>query len=176
MRLNDSQLYVAQLEEPPLLSSWLHHPHSLTDKLHSLTGASALQHLFEGWVLPSFWDRRMLGLNEKVYQREVLMNSKDQTAWYARTLIPKACYEANADFFGRLAHESMRDLIFGQTQVVAVQRVMYSVDKSCIEFYWVKNHCPNREGLLWVRYCEYRLGESSFHLFELLFPELGHLA
>lgn len=178
MQIDDKHILTADVQAPLGLSQWLNHELSLTDKLVNCTGNAELEVISQRWATTSYWDRNVLNIVEpQVFQREILMRSHGKEYWYARSLIPQSCYEANPEFFDRLKNESIRNLIFNNPEVVRSQLVTYPVNSHCLEYYWVKNHLPSVNGPLWVRFCRYLYaGIQPFFLFELLFPELENLS
>ena len=100
MLINGHKLYLADVKEPPTLSSWIHYQQSLTDKLQQATGSANIVLLSQQWVKPSWWDKYLLMIDDPViFQREITMQSQDVAYWYAKTLIPQQCYDLNPDFF-----------------------------------------------------------------------------
>ena len=177
MLINGHKLYLADVKEPPTLSSWIHYQQSLTDKLQQATGSANIVLLSQQWVKPSWWDKYLLMIDDPViFQREITMQSQDVAYWYAKTLIPQQCYDLNPDFFNRLQQESVRNLVFDCEQVKRVQMLSYPVDINCIEYSWAKKYLPKLETELWVRYSEYSfLDQESFYLLEILLPELAQV-
>jgi len=170
-------IYRASVKESQGISSWLHHQHSLTDKLKEATGSAQVKILSQSWRDLSWWETYLLGVSDgTMFHREILMSSHDKPFWYARTMIPETCYQSGSDFFGRLAHESIRNLIFDNDDVHRIALVTYPIDRQCTEYYWVKQHLSDTQTPLWVRLAEYSyLGKHSFYLVEVLFPELERL-
>jgi chorismate--pyruvate lyase len=177
MWINNNPVCRATIENPAFLNEWREHQYSLTDKLEQKTGSSSLNLLAQEWVRPSWWDRYLLGIkDESMLQREIIMQHQSQSYWYARTIIPKPCYEQHADFFKRLQQESLRELLFHNPKVQRLQFINYPVDRHCLEFYWVKKYLPAVEDLLWVRLAEFSLKPFSFYLIEILLPQLQELS
>ena len=164
----------AQIQVAPGLRDWLYTVKSLTDKLYTQYGSADLTVLSQKWLSPNWWDQHMLGIYEtKLLQREILMKSKQVPYWYARSIIPASCYMLNPDFFERLQHESIRNLIFDNEQVERVEMITYSVNQFCLEWYWVSKYVPAIDTPIWLRLIEYRfLSQQSFYVLELLLPEL----
>lgn len=174
MQINGHKLLNLNIKEPQALSPWIHHKESLTDKLQAEKGHAKLELLQQGFQRPDWWAINLLMLTDTlVYQREIMMRSHGLACWYARTIIPASCYQFGKAFFQRLEQESVRNLIFDNADVHKVQKLSYSIDASCQEFYWVKKYIPNLEGNLWVRYSELSYKNfASFYLLELLLPGL----
>ncbi|MBA2649953.1 MAG: chorismate lyase [Legionella sp.] len=158
------------------LSTWINHQHSLTDKLQAIHPDIVLKRMSQEWTKPSWWDTHHLKIyTDALFQREVILYSQNIAYWYAKTIIPKPCYDLNPAFFNRLERESLRNLIFDGQEVHRVHRSAYLINDTCIEFYWVKKYFPQITQDLWVRFSEYSYKELSFYLLEMLFPELGAL-
>ncbi len=155
------------------LEKWLYYDQPLTDKLSNLSGDAKLKLLFQNWVESTDWDKKVLGINEKIFQREIFMTSHNDIFWYARTIIPFACYSTQPDFFNNLNKESVRKLIFNNDKVHLVQRVVYSINTDFIEFDWMKKYLSSLQGEFWVRLAEFKFqNNNSFYLIEILFPQL----
>ncbi len=167
-------LLAAESNAPQSLLPWLHHHGSLTDKLKLAQGSVNLVVLSQQWVLPTWWDVFFLKIiGNHVFQREILMTSQNKDYWYARTVIPESCYRKGEEYFGRLADESIRNLIFNGDSVHLVNRMTYAVDVNCLEYFWVKKHLNLSAQQLWVRLTEYSyLNIDSFYVVEILLPEL----
>jgi chorismate lyase len=163
-------------EIPIGLDAWLNHDKSITDKLIQLTGEAELEVLSQQWISAKWWDIHVFLIKEPIFQREIFMKSKERVYWYARTVIPQSCYRLESDFFKRLEHESIRNLIFNEPKVSLVQKVVYPINPQCIEFHWISNYLNNLHDILWVRLAEYSFtGSSSFYLIEILFPDVRWL-
>lgn len=156
---------------------WLQHNQPITDKLISLTGAAQLELCSQQWTSATFWDVYFLNISEKnIFQREILMKSHEQVYWYARTIIPESCYELEPDFFKRLYHESIRNLIFNEHKVTWIQRKIYPINAQCLEYYWVKQYLSPQPDILWARITEFSFQKKgAFYLLEILFPQLEEL-
>lgn len=174
MRINSNSILSTDIKESKLLSEWLNHKNSLTDKLLSAKGSVDLELLSQKWVKPTWWDNYLLPIkSDLLFQREIMMRSQNIDYWYARTIIPQQCYSLNPKFFYRLEHESIRNLIFGNEDVERVNMACYTIDKQCIEFHWVKKYINTLKGTLWVRFAEFSFQRlESFYLMEILLPEL----
>jgi chorismate lyase len=178
MFFNKQPLFFVETPQSECFKAWAEHQHSLTDKLVQLKGSSQLEVLFQNWIKPNWWDTYFLQINDElIYQREIIMRHNHTEYWYARTVIPETCYEAAPEFFDRLNSESIKNLIFGESQVSCSNRICYPVDEQCLEFYWVKKYMSDTKGTLWCRLAEYQFQhKASFYLMELLLPELGTVA
>lgn len=167
--------YVQQC--PDSLREWLESPTSLTDKLRNKTGNAELEVLSQGWLESSSRELEFLGIvSGPTMQRDIMMHSGGCSYWFAKTIIPNACYCLDNDFFNRLKSESIQRLIFGEPRVQLVERKSYSIDQSCPEFCWVQNYKNDIQGILWVRLSEFTfLQQETFYLMEILLPELENL-
>lgn len=166
----------AQCSKPFL--EWLNYKQSLTDKLRNVKGDACIDLLTQHWVSTDFWSKSLLDVQDTlVFVREIIMRSHNTPYWYARTIIPKRCYDLAPDFFLRLHKESVRNLIFDTEQVTRINSINYPVDEQCVEFYWVRKYLPAVSGILWVRIAEFAFMEhASFYLIEIMLPELGELS
>ncbi|MBN9230124.1 MAG: 4-hydroxybenzoate synthetase [Legionella sp. 40-6] len=177
MPINRHLIYALKATCSKPVLAWLNWQASLTDRLRELTGEAEVQLLKQQWLNTDFWARSMLSIKDTmVFQREILMKSQGISYWYARSIIPKSCYDLEADFFQRLNEESIRNLIFDEPKVERINSVNYVIDQQCVEYYWVKKYIPNLPTPLWVRLAEYSfLGRESLYLLEVMLPEVGEL-
>ncbi|WP_241480299.1 chorismate--pyruvate lyase family protein [Legionella norrlandica] len=161
-----------------MLNNWLEYQGSLTDKLKAIRGSIELELLSQSWTSPKWWDRHVLHIkDENIFQREIIMKNSGIAYWYARSIIPQTCYDLSPEFFNRLKHESIRNLIFGESRVRRLPMLCYPVDQLNLEFHWVKKYIGSIQAPLWVRLIELVfLEKSSFYLTEILLPELGNLS
>ena len=178
MHFNKKSLYIASTHNLEHLKNWREHQDSLTDKLTIANGATDLEVVFQDWIKPTWWDAHVLQIHQgTLFQREIIMRSYGVEYWYARTVIPKKCYQIDHDFFNRLKNESIRNLIFNDDKVHRLNMINYPVDKQCLEYQWVKKHINLKHNTLWVRLAEYSFQYiESFYLMEILFPELERLS
>lgn len=164
---------VHSLEFPQGIDEWIHYDASLTDKLELLSGDAKVELLSQRWSLPQWWDIHQLNINEQIFEREIFMKSYGQIFWYARTVLPKSCYDLDPTFFNRLEKESIRHLIFNEAKVERINRSTYPIDKHCLEFYWIKKYSAHIPDSFAVR-CTHLLFQKTknFYLIEILFPTL----
>lgn len=174
MTIAYKSLLTADAHSSEYLKSWINHHDSLTEKLQESKGSTQLRLLSQDWVAPTWWDKGVLNVHhEPIFQREIMMLSEAVPYWYARSVIPQKCFNVNPTFFNRLRKESIKNLIFGNSEVQRVNHYNYPVNEQNIEFYWVKKHHNQLKGPLWVRYAEYSYQQQeSFYLMEILLPEL----
>ena len=92
-------LYKAELNPPEWVIPWINHQDSLTDKLMLMTGDIHLKLLNQEWCRPTWWDQYVLHQQETIFQREIIMESRGLSCWYARSIIPLKCYLLNPCFF-----------------------------------------------------------------------------
>ncbi|MCW8385763.1 chorismate lyase [Fluoribacter dumoffii] len=173
MPINIKSIFKINVSSSEPLTEWLNHPNSLTDKLYQIKGDARIQLLSQSWTYTDWWDRYLLQIpDERVFQREIIMKSHGIPYWYARSIIPKKCYELDPVFFGRLQNESIKNLIFDREKVSRLQCINYPVDQRCLEYYWVKKNL-DVTGVLWLRLAEFSFQhKESFYLVEIMLPEL----
>lgn len=177
MYFKKKPLLTTRDKEPQGLTSWIHHERSLTDKLKEMTGSAEVIVLSQQWMMPTLWERQTLNISKAIFLREIVMKSNGCTYWYGRTMIPEITYQKHPDFFGRLATESIRNLLFQGDDTQLIQRVSYPVNQQCLEHFWVTKHLPHEEGVFWIRLAEYAMKQTqdSFYLAELLLPRLASI-
>jgi chorismate lyase len=158
---------------PASLLSWLTYQSSLTDKLKTIAGDAQLKVVNQQWVLPSWWDKFMLGLSGmEVMQRNIMMVAWQIPCWYARTIIPNATYQAYRLFFDRLKHESLGDLIYNEPKIKR-NSINYEINSHCLEYHWLPTSLQAKNGQFWVRLSVFTIADSSpFYLVEILLPGL----
>lgn len=174
MPIDTHSIFAVEAQSSEQLAQWLHYRDSLTDKLMNIKGTVQLELISQQWVKTDWWDKNLLHIrDESVFQREIIMNSLGISYWYARSIIPKTCYDLDPVFFDRLQQESIKELIFGNGSVQRIHSIAYPIDQQCVEFYWVTKYIHLVEGILWVRLAEFSFKQQeSFYLAEIILPEL----
>lgn len=163
---------------PKQLLPWLEHKSGpITSKLQEHSGEARLQLLQQSWKKTSYWDRQVLCLTDsQILEREILMSSGNINCWYAKTLIPKVCYEADEDFFKALDLVPLTQLVFNEPKVVRKQLIHYAISEDCIEFYWVRSWNYSKISPLWLRFSTFQFLETfNFYLIEVFLPDFIEL-
>ncbi|KTC78316.1 chorismate--pyruvate lyase family protein [Legionella brunensis] len=172
---NQIESLATKTDSPPaVLLPWLTHELSLTDKLKDECGEASLSVLNQRWEQPNWWDKFVLGLSgKKVIHREIIMSACDTPCWYARTIIPDHCYQANPPFYDRLQKESLGVIVFNTPAVKRNQMIHYPINVSCLEYHWFPSVLTEENSRLWVRLSIFSLAHNAtFHLVEILLPGL----
>lgn len=174
MPINTHSIFVINAESPENLKKWLNYQTSLTERLQEIKGEAQLELISQQWVNADWWDQNVLQIQEDcVFKRDIIMKSHGVSYWFARSIIPKKCYELEPSFFDRLKNESIKNLIFGNNKVQRINGINYVIDHHCMEFYWVKKNINTVEGILWVRLTEFSFQQrESFYIAEIMLPEL----
>lgn len=174
MPINTHSIFVVNAHSSEKLKEWLNYQASLTDRLRAIKGDAQLELISQHWEQADWWDKSVLQIQEEcVFKRDIIMKSQGISYWYARSFIPKRCYDLDPAFFDRLKNESIKNLIFGNDKVQRINWINYPIDHHCIEFYWVKRNINIVEDLLWVRLTEFSFQRSeSFYIAEIMLPEL----
>lgn len=177
LNFKSHSLFPLHCTVPAGLEKWLYTQDSLTDQLKTSTGTAELKVLNQEWQVPSWWDQVVLHINDSmVFSRDIVMASSGQNYWFARSVIPQSCFEANPEFFSRLERESIRNLIFECDEVSCESRIQYPVNDQCLEYHWASVFQTKKAPILWVRLAVFCYRKSyRFYLAEILFPELGQL-
>ena len=171
----EAELFLSIKCQLPLsLLPWVTYQYSLTDRLQERAGNTCLQVLAQRWVAPDWWDKYVLRIeDETVLHREILMWAGQEACWYARTIIPKATYQANTLLFSRLQTESLGTLIFNEPQIKRVYLMHYSISQQSIEYHWLNQLLHGSSKTLWVRLSAFTVNDDSpFFLIETLLPAL----
>jgi chorismate--pyruvate lyase len=175
MPINTQSIFLLKASPSNQLLEWINYQLPLTDKLCQEKGEAHLELLTQQWQVVDLWSQRILNIQDKLgFYREILMTSHQVAYWYARSIIPKSCYDLAPDFFDRLKNESIKNLIFKEERVQRIHSVNYPISNQCIEFYWVKKYLTISSKILWVRITEYCFQKKeSFYLIEIMLPALG---
>lgn len=165
------------LENPTKFSKalypWLIHQHSLTEKLKTESGEAKLTLLSQAWTKPNWWERYVLGLNEEVMHREIIMSSRQHPCWYARTIIPQSSYNHAPTFWESLGDQPLGNLIFNNPKIERTQILNYQIDKNCLEYHWLPTFLADEAETLDLRGSVLSLDkQASFCLVEILLPGL----
>ena len=159
------------------LLSWLTYEHSLTDRLNkNLDKPARLELLSQRWVSATWWDIYVLKLKkESVLHRDIIMWA-EEACWYARTILPASTYKSSPSFFDRLEREPLGQLIFHEPMIKRVEMINYSINKSSVEYYWLKKALVDVDILeeeYWLRFSSFIVNDlSPFFLIEVLLPGL----
>jgi chorismate lyase len=174
MIIQIANLFHVKLCPPKNLSVWLSHRASLTEKLKRESGEAELQVLNQTWNQPNWWDKFTLELGiTPVLHRDVLMFSHQLPVWFARTIIPLYCYEANKQIFNRLRNESLGGIVFNEPTFERVHLLNYAIDENCLEYQWLPDALKASKQPLWLRLSTFtNVGELKFYLVEILLPGL----
>lgn len=174
MPINTHSIFAISAQVSEQLSEWLNYQDSLTDKLQQIKDDAHVELISQCWMNTDWWDKHFLQIQDNlIFQREIIMKSHNITYWYARSIIPKKCYDLDPAFFGRLENESIKNLIFNEDRVYRVQSINYPIDQHCLEYHWVKRNLGSVGGVLWVRLAEFLFQQKEpFYLAEIMLPEL----
>jgi chorismate--pyruvate lyase len=159
------------------LLSWLTYEHSLTERLNkNLKKPARLELLSQRWLSATWWDNYVLKIKkESVLHRDIIMWA-DEACWYARTILPVSTYHVLPSFFDRLQNESLGQLIFNDPMIKRVEMIYYSVNKSSLEYYWLKKALVDVEIFeeeYWLRFSSFVVNDlSPFFLIEIVLPGL----
>ncbi|MCW8407623.1 chorismate lyase [Legionella sp. PATHC035] len=177
MAINTQSIFTINAKRSETLTEWLNYQSSLTDKLQQINGEAKIELISQCWKNTDWWNKNLLQIqDDMVFQRDIIMRSHGVAYWYARSIIPKKCYDLAPDFFGRLKNESIKNLIFDEENVRRVQWISYPADQQCLEYHWVKRNFDSAHGVLWVRLAEFSFQQrQSFYLVEIMLPELENL-
>ncbi|CAM2894559.1 4-hydroxybenzoate synthetase [Legionella steigerwaltii] len=177
MPINAQSVFKINTQSSEHLKEWLNHQASLTEKLHQIKGDAQIELISQCWINTDWWNKNLLQIHdEMVFQREIIMKSHGLAYWYARSIIPKKCYDCDPAFFDRLKNESIKNLIFNEEKVRRLQWISYPVDQQCLEYYWVKRNLDSVQGVFWVRLAEFSFQQKeSFYLVEIMLPELENI-
>lgn len=160
--------------KPLWLQPWLDCTESLTDKLRNEAGDAHLDVISQNLIPVSWWDAYVLKITARsVMQREIVMSAHGNFCWYARTIIPEDTLKNNVMLFDRLQQESLGAIIFGNEQIKRLSMTTYSIDATCIEYYWPDSKIRGDAQSLWARLSMFEINRlSPFFLIEILLPGL----
>lgn len=172
MLINPEQILTSAHDIPSFLLAWVAHDGSLTKKLKHEFGDASVQVLKQSWVAAGWWEKHVLNIDdEMVRHREILMWSKNEPCWYARTIIPYSSYHTKELFFDRLNTESLDKLIFDNNRINRFMLMNYSITSHCLEYYWVEKLIFGDTKVRWVRLSGFTLDiNSPFYLIEIMLP------
>jgi chorismate lyase len=163
---------------PSYLLPWLTHQGALTPLLKVQSGKDPhIQCIQQGWTGLSWWDRQVLALEMgRIFRREIVMVVEEKACWYARTLIPEACYALDPNFFRRLESGPLTPLIFNEPKVLRQKLFYYPIDKYCLEYYWASRSGLALDNPAWVRFSSFLFLKSGvFYLIEIFLSDLKRI-
>jgi len=144
----------------PLLSSWLTHEGSLTDKLKSYTPNVHLQVLQHAW-------------QEHLLERRVIIWAGTEPCWFARTQIPRITFTAEQALFARLETHSLGELIWHNPRIVRTNLQYFSITPHTLEYALLDHNLHEQREILWARFSTLLAqGQYPFDLLEIFLPGL----
>jgi len=157
-----------------LILPWLECTTALTQKLKDASGEARLEILNQNWQAANWWDKYVVNItSDTIFQREILMSSRNHPCWYARTIIPEITYHANTGIFKRLSTESLGDIIFSEQQITRTSLQHYCINAKTIEYYWLQPDWRDNEEILYLRLSHFTINNLlPFYLVEILLPGL----
>lgn len=161
------------IEPPHALKPWLTLETSMTERLQQETGEALVRVLKQQWLQCSWFACHVHGEKGCVLQREVVIQSKEKHAWYARTFIPQRTLMNNGDCFAPLAQHSLGHIIFSDSSIVRTTLNALPLDARHLAFHWPDNAWVRNETTLWARYGAFHIdADSPFYVYEILLPDL----
>lgn len=159
---------------PNSLLPWLTHVQSLTQKLRQVANEANLEIVRQEWEKTNEWDEAVLTLiPQNVFHRDIAMYAHHQPCWFARTILPKATYDANMALFARLEQETLGDLIFKGKEIQRVSIDQFMIDDASTPYEWLTTDLRCEETKFWARLSEFSVNhQGSFFLLEILLPPL----
>lgn len=154
---------------------WLHHKHSMTDKLKTFSNEVTLTLLNHTFEQANLWDQTQLLLKatDRVLHREILMLAGTIPCWYARTVIPQTTYDANGSPFTRLQSEALGDIIWSNPSIARTAMQRFEITPNSLEYTWLTPFMHENAPSLWVRLSTFAyLQQHPFYLLEILLPGL----
>lgn len=99
MPINTHLIFSLKAQCSKQFLEWINYHYSLTDKLSKATGGVQLKLISQQWISTDLWSKNLLEIQDAlVFQREIIMKSHDVPYWYARSIIPKKCYNRDPAF------------------------------------------------------------------------------
>ncbi|MFZ4077731.1 MAG: chorismate--pyruvate lyase family protein [Legionellaceae bacterium] len=157
------------------LEPWLHHKHSMTDKLKTFSNEVTLNVLTHTFERANLWDQTKLHLKakDKVLHREILMLAGTIPCWYARTVIPQTTYDAKGSPFSRLQSEALGDIIWSNPSIARATMQHFEITPRSLEYTWLTPFMHEHSPSLWARLSTFAyLEQHRFFLLEILLPGL----
>lgn len=67
--------------------------------LQKVKGEAQLELISQQWVNADWWDQNVLQIQDDcIFKRDIIMKSHGVSYWFARSIIPKKCYELEPSF------------------------------------------------------------------------------
>ena len=161
---------------PTELIPWLTDSGSLTQRLqaHCLNEFS-VQLLGTHWMrpLPDECLSLAIPMSEKAYQREVKLMDGNQANVYARTVIPRATFQAMKQRFNALGNKPLGDLLFtdpsvqrGPIEIACLKPGQWLYEMAVLD----ESHRPEA---LWGRRSHFYLSGKKLLVNEIFLPNLS---
>ncbi len=159
---------------PNHLLAWASLESVLSDRLKQVSGEAKLTVLTQQFERTCWWARQSLSVvDDRMFRRDIVMTSKGTPCWFARTLIPKATYQAHQAIFTRLENEPLTNLLYGKTSIERIDLFAYALNANCMEYYWMDASLSEKQPTLWARISTFQLpSEHRFYLVEVFLPGL----
>lgn len=157
------------------MQSWIDASVPITDRLLQCSGDAQLHLVNQKWVHTDCWAYERLRIrDDQLLLREIIMNSHATPHWYAKTLIPAACYHQNRQIFDLLQQGSLKNILFDGHGVVR-RRLWYEwLCPSRLEYAWAEKHVPHLKDMVVLRAFSCTLSSGMlFYVIELLFSVLA---
>ena len=160
---------------PQYLVSWLTCTTYMMEQLYAKSGNADLKVLQQNWEPTNDWDRQTLALSDElVLHRDIVVSAWEHPCWFARTILPRATYDAHLSLFERLNQEPLGNLIFRTPAVQRLRLEHYSIETGSVEYAWVPKAIDTQQ-LLWLRCSTFQVKDAElFYLVEILLPDLEH--
>ncbi len=160
---------------PDYLASWLTDSGSLTMRLKSHhQNDFSVQVLGHQWAKPLIDECHLLSMRTSVlaYQREVYLMDGDAATVYARTIVPRATFNAMQYRFKRLGNQSLGEILFTDP---AVWRAPIEIAR-LRPGQWLYNRAllqaTHRPPALWGRRSAFYLSDRKLLISEIFLPAL----
>lgn len=159
---------------PQHLLSWLTCTTYMMKALYAKSGHTDLTVLQQIWEPANDWDRRVLSLEDGlVLHRDIMVSAWDYPCWFARTILPKATYDAHLSLFERLDQEPLGNLIFHSQAIQRMKLDFYAIEEGACEYGWLPQSMNTQQTVLWLRCSTFQVKNADlFCLVEILLPDL----
>jgi chorismate--pyruvate lyase len=159
---------------PQHLLPWLECTSYMMEQLFAKSQNTELQVLQQIWEPANSWDQQKLSLKvEQVLHRDIIVKAWGAPCWFARTILPRATFDAHFSLFDRLQQEPLGNLIFHTSEVRRLNLQYYAIAPHAVEYAWLPTDILTQQQTLWARLSTFQVANVElFYLIEILLPDL----
>lgn len=163
---------------PETLLDWIFDPGSFVQRLkHHGISSPQIDVLYQGWQLPTSDERRILGINARIYTliREVLIKSEEGAWMFARTVFPHKTLTGKERCLAWLKNRSLGSVLFKNPDLLRSDFEVACITQKDDWYEKVVTQVAIPQVNLWARRSTFSIKEKPLLLTEIFLPDLVKL-